>query len=259
MAKDDEDLHKGHRERLLNTISSVGLSEVNLIQAVEFILFYIFPRGDVNPLAHRLINKFKSVHVILDASVEDLASVKGMGVTSAKKLKALVDVFNIYTLSKVNKENGISTFGDVYDFAEQLLRYKMEEELYVIGFNNMGKYVSHRCLARGTLSMVGIEMREISNFINTYRVPNVYIVHNHPGGSCKSSQQDESSNDELTRKFEFSGCALLDNFIVGIDGIYSMKDHTMKRVFRENDKYDDILSLIDGTYKDGQQNFDEEN
>ena len=85
MAKDESNIHAGHRERLIETVHKVGLTEISSIQAMEFILCYIFPRGDVNPLAHRLLDKFKKISFVLDASVEDLCEVKGMGQLSAKK------------------------------------------------------------------------------------------------------------------------------------------------------------------------------
>ncbi len=250
--KDDKNVHYGHRERLLDTVHNVGLYGLNKVQVMEFILFYIFPRGDVNPLAHRLIDKFKNISTVMDASLDDIKTVKGMGETSAKKLKALIEIFNIYTSSKANREDGLSTFGDIYDYAESIMRYKDVEELYVFGFNSRGDYVADRCLARGTLKMVGIEIREISNFVNTYKVPVVYIAHNHPGGSCIPSQQDIVSAKDLKNKFEFSGCELRDNFIVGEDGIYSIQSKVMKRVFGKNDKYIDIVTLLN---KKGTRNF----
>ena len=44
MKKDN--IHEGHRKRLIETVSKVGLDNLSDIQALEFILFYIFPRGD---------------------------------------------------------------------------------------------------------------------------------------------------------------------------------------------------------------------
>ncbi len=249
---DDKSVHSGHRERLLETVHNVGLYGLSKIQVMEFVLCYIFPRGDVNPLAHRLLDKFKNISTVFDASIDDLKAVKGMGDMSAKKLKAMVEIFNIYTSSKANKEDGLGTFGDIYDYAESIMRYKNIEELYVFGFNSRGDYVADRCLARGTLKMVGIEIREISNFVNTYKVPIVYIAHNHPGGSCLPSQQDIVSAKELKNKFEFSCCELRDNFIVGEDGIYSINDKKMKRVFGKNDKYMDIVTLLN---KNGTNRF----
>ena len=240
----DENIHAGHRERLLETVYNVGLNNLSQVQIMEFILFYIFPRGDTNPLAHRLLNKFKNISTVLDASLDDIKSVKGMGDASAKKLKMLLEIFNVYTFNKTTKQEGISTFGDVCDHIESLLRYKTNEEMHAIGLNSNGKYIGERCLAKGGSSLVGISIRDVSNFVVTYNAQQVYLVHNHPGGSCMPSKQDIDSNRELQKKFEFTGCSLVDNLVIGDDGIYSMRTRSLVRIFSENDKFREVEELL---------------
>lgn len=88
----NNNIHEGYRKRLIETVSKVGLDNLSDIQALEFILFYIFPRGDVNPLAHRLLNRFNNTATILEASIEDLMEVEGMGKTSSQKLHLILEV-----------------------------------------------------------------------------------------------------------------------------------------------------------------------
>ncbi len=237
-------IHAGHRERVINTVSRVGLSDLSSFQIMEFILFYIFPRGDVNPLAHRLLDKFKSVSHVIDASLSDLMAVKGMGETSAKKLKAMVEIFDAYVKSKANKNEGIDTFGEIYDYAEMILRYKNVEELYVFGFDSRHHYVADRCLARGKIDAVNIDMMEISNFVSSFKVPIVYIAHNHPGGSCEPSIADINAYKSLTKKFEFTGCVLADSFIVGSEGVFSLKDGRKKRIFCDSGDCQDFVEIL---------------
>ena len=82
--KEIDNIHRGHRVRLINTVNKCGLDGLSDIQVLEFFLFFVFPRGDVNPLAHRLLDKYKSISGVLEASVDDLKTVKGMGDVSAK-------------------------------------------------------------------------------------------------------------------------------------------------------------------------------
>ena len=67
--------HDGHRERLTNLVEKSGLDNVSNIQAVEYFLTYIFPRGDVNPLAHRLLDKYETFANIINASVNDFLNI----------------------------------------------------------------------------------------------------------------------------------------------------------------------------------------
>lgn len=243
-AKEVANIHAGHRERVLDIVDRVGLVGLSPIQAIEFMLFYIFPRGDTNPLAHRLIDKFKTFDVILDASIEDLASVEGMGITSAKKMKALVELFNLYVSSKTVKKVKLQNQGEVYDYIEAKLRFKVVEELIILGFNANGKLVGERCLARGTINMVGIDMKNVANFVNTYNVPYVFLAHNHPGGRAYPSAQDDISFEKLAGQFSFSGCLLKDSVIIGEDGIFSMASNALKRLFLNSDEYQKMIKKI---------------
>lgn len=237
MKKNEKNIHKGHRRRLLDTVFKIGLDDLSNVQAMEFILFYIFPRGDVNPLAHRLLDRYKNIPTILEAPIYDLVKVKGIGETSAKKLSLLLNIYYRYTQEKASKQEKISSCGEIYDFIEALLRFKHREEVHVIAVNRSGRVLGTRCLARGTISLVAINLNEIALFVSAFNASGVIIVHNHPGGSCNPSAQDMKSHEKLEGSFEFISCDLVDDAIIGSDGIYSMKDLCLKRAFVDNQEY----------------------
>lgn len=240
---DEKGMHDGHRKRLIDLVERVGIDQVTNIQALEFILFYVFPRGDVNPLAHRLLDRFHDVATVLEASIEDLKVVKGMGETSAKKLRSLLEIFFYYSLEKMNDEGTLKTIGEFYDYIEQLLRYRPEEELFLFGLNKLGEVTKGRRFGKGVTNMVAISIQDISLYISTYKVDAVILVHNHPNGSCGASKQDSESYEKLKGKFQFSGCHLVDMIIVGKDGIYSMEAGGMKRIFTAGLEYSQAISL----------------
>lgn len=229
--KKDKCIHDGHRVRLIDLVDRVGLENVTPIQALEFILFYIFPRGDVNPLAHRLLDRFNSVATILESSVEDLMAVKGMGETSAKKLRSLLNIFYYYSFVKMEGDDNVQTTGEFYDYLEQLLRYRQEEELLIFGVNPSGDVTKGRRFSKGGSANVSINLEDIALYISTHKVKRVILAHNHPKGSCHASKQDEESYRKLKNMFNFSGCLLQDMIIVGDDGIYSMERGAMQRIF----------------------------
>lgn len=243
-------IHDGHRKRLLETVNNVGLIDLSDVQALEYILFFIFPRGDVNPLAHHLLDRFKNVPTVLEASVEDLMEVKGIGETAAKKIHSLLEVYNYYTNKKL-ESTPPSTLGDFLDFVEQLLRYRPEEELHIFGVNFSGEIVQGRCFSKGNSSMVGVDMKKVALYVSTFNVPSAYIVHNHPNGSCNASKQDLYSYKKMKGLFGFVGCKLEDSLIIGKDGIYSMERKSIIRIFNEGLEY--YQSLLQENSLEGMQ------
>ena len=62
----DQEDGAGLRARMLDTYSKIDLADLSPQQVMEFILFYIFPRGDVSNLADRLLEQYGTVQNVLD-------------------------------------------------------------------------------------------------------------------------------------------------------------------------------------------------
>lgn len=243
--KDIENVHNGHRVRLINTVFKCGLDGLSEIQVLEYFLFFVFPRGDVNPLAHRLLDKYRSISGVLEASVEDLKTVKGMGDVSAKKLHSFPKMFDMYMLDKSTRPLKKSSKGDIYDTVEGILRFKNTEALVIIAMNQRGEYLAERIFQKGTQNRIVVDQKDIALFVMNYHAKGLVVAHNHPNGTIEPSQNDLYSHEELMRKLEFGGVELIDNLIVGFDGIYSLKDKMMKRSFFKNkEEYEIALNKI---------------
>ena len=243
--KEIDNIHRGHRVRLINTVDKCGLDGLSDIQVLEFFLFFVFPRGDVNPLAHRLLDKYKSISGVLEASVDDLKTVKGMGDVSAKKLHSFPRMFDMYMLDKSTRPLKKSSKSDIFDTIEGILRFKNTENLLLIAMNQRGEYLGERIFQKGSYDHIVIEQKDIALFVMNYHASGVVIAHNHPNGSIMPSRNDLISHEELMRRFEFGGVELIDNLIVGYDGIYSLKDKEVKRsFFHDKKEYDDALKQI---------------
>ena len=75
--------HYGHRNRLRERVMREGLDHFQDYQVLEYVLSFVLPYKDTNPIAHKLINKFGSFKGVLEADVEEIKKVKGMGSVSA--------------------------------------------------------------------------------------------------------------------------------------------------------------------------------
>ena len=74
---------EGHRERLKRRFLNEGLRNFEDYQALELLLFYVIPRKDTSPIARTLIQRFGSFSAVLEAPLEELKKVEGMGESSA--------------------------------------------------------------------------------------------------------------------------------------------------------------------------------
>ena len=78
----------GHRERLRSRFLDGGADALPDYELLELILFAASPRGDVKPVAKRLIAEFGSLGNVLAASPADLLRTEGIGPAAAAAIKA---------------------------------------------------------------------------------------------------------------------------------------------------------------------------
>ena len=79
----EENLHKNHRERLKKTFLEKDLESFESHNVLELLLFNAIPRKDTNELGHRLIKQFGSISPYLEAPIEDVPAVDGIGANAA--------------------------------------------------------------------------------------------------------------------------------------------------------------------------------
>ena len=89
-------IHEGHRQRLKQRFLEEGLDKFTDIQVLELLLFYCIPRKDTNPIAHALLAHFGSLSQVLEAPVEELRKVEGVGESAALFLHLTTEVSRFY-------------------------------------------------------------------------------------------------------------------------------------------------------------------
>lgn len=85
-------VHAGHRSRMRKRFLATGLEGFQDHEVLEFLLYYAIPRRDVNETAHLLLNRFGTLSGVLDAPVEELCTVPGVGPGTAHFLNLIPQV-----------------------------------------------------------------------------------------------------------------------------------------------------------------------
>lgn len=227
--------HDGHRQRQLESMSAGALRVASEVEQLEFILTYILPRGDVNPLAHRLLKKFGNIPNVLNANVEELKMVYGINERAAKKIAILPEIIDIYLKGTIAPKVNLTLYGELCDFIELNLRAQREEQLLILGVNARGRLIRSDILARGVIDKLAISPRAITNFINSTIPYYVMLVHNHPGGLASATALDVDGNNHLKHTINCCGAHFLDHYVQGEDGIFSIEENRYLRTYTLED------------------------
>ncbi len=217
-------LHDGHRARVKRRFLEHGADVFDDHQLLELLLYYSVPQGDTNPLAHRLINEFGSLSAVLDASVEDLLKVPGVGQHTAILLHLITPLTRRYLLSRTNLDAIITSTQEAGAYLLPFFHGMRNECVYMLCMDAKGKLLSCCFLGEGSLNSASVDNRKVVEAALTHRASAVILAHNHTSGIAVPSQDDIRSTLLLRELLRGIQVELIDHIVLADDDFTSMRD-----------------------------------
>ena len=218
--------HEGHRKKLRDRfIREKGFENFEDHQILELLLFYANPRGDTNPIAHELLDRFDNLKNVLEARTEKLMAVPGVGENAATLISMVVPLTRVWERSNMRTPTRIGNSRDAEHYCKSLLLGEQNERFYVICLNAQCQVVGKRRISEGSLSEVSAYPRSVVETSLNHNAHSVLLCHNHPGGTCAPSPEDISSTLQLQRILNALNILVLDHIIVAGNLTYSMIQH----------------------------------
>ncbi len=209
-----ENLHSGHRARFKKRILREGLDNIDEHQLLEALLFFAIPRVDTNNIAHRLLQRFGSLHRVFDASAEELREVEGVGENAALLLSMIPGLSRRYMLSKVVKSVRLSDSASLGDFMMPYFIGKRDEVVYLLCLNSRMQPISCEQIQSGSVNAVMVSIPRIISDAVKAKAAYVVIAHNHPGGFAIPSKEDVETTLKVYEALKKVNITLLDHIIV---------------------------------------------
>lgn len=172
--------HAGHRERLRQRAKAGGLVALPDYELLELYLFRTYPRGDVKPLAKSLLARFGSLGAVLGATIEELATVPGVGETAAMDLKLLHEATLRAGRDKIVKRPVISSWSALLGYVRVALANESREQFRVLFLDKKNQLIADEVMNRGTVDHAPVYPREVMRRALELSSSNIIILHNHP-------------------------------------------------------------------------------
>lgn len=218
-------MHAGHRQRMRERFRQEGLDGFAPHEVLELLLFYARARGNVNPLAHELLDTFGSLKGVLEARPEQLLQVEGVGEETATLLSLMVPMFRKYQECVCQERQFLNHCSAAEEYCTALLAGLRTERFYVISLSADMKVLGQRAVGEGSLTEVNAYPRLVVETALNYNAYGVLLCHNHPGGVAQPSDDDLASTRSIQDVLTRLNILLLDHIIVSGNDAYSMTMH----------------------------------
>lgn len=219
--KKKRNIHEGHRKRLRDIFNNVDPTTLPENQILELMLSFAQPQKDVNPLAHALLDEFGNFSNVLNASVDDLKKIKGVGEVLASYIHFCSKIPAVVSKSKTNFNKRLVTPADIIDFVRSIITFSNQEEFYYLCLDNKGKVLCVKNLGTGTASKLYIDNRLLLQNILKYPTNSVVVCHTHPNGNPEPSVEDKNFTLNLFSLLEKINIKLIDHIILSPDDYFS--------------------------------------
>ena len=217
--------HLGHRQRLRMKFMRGGKAALHDYELLELLLFHSVPRKDTKPLAKALLSRFAGIAGVLEATPDELRSVKGLSGTSIA-LIGLVKELGTARLSQTLQDNAaLSSPQAVVDFARAALAGLGYEAFLAIFLNAKNKVLGHQVIHEGTIDHAVVYPRRIIEAALARRAAGLILVHNHPSGETTPSEDDKKLTARIAEAARHMDIRVLDHIIVGTGGYYSFAEN----------------------------------
>ncbi len=215
---------QGHRERLREKFLKTGLIGFLDYEIVELLLTLGTPRRDCKQQAWEALKKFQSLRGVLEAPVEELLKIRGIGPNNIFGLKLSQEVSRRFLKDRMLNKPYCHSSKEVFEYLYQALRDLKREKFKVMFLDSKNQILEEKTVFEGTVDSSAVYPREIMKEALKCNASSLIFVHNHPSGDPEPSLSDREITKELVFAAGFMQLKVLDHIIIGNNRYFSFAD-----------------------------------
>lgn len=215
----------GHRQRLRSRFLESGGEKIADYELLELILFGAKPRGDVKPLAKRLLKQFGSFDAIILAEPSELRRVEEVGDAVVSCLKAVEESAKRLVKAPTRDRPVIQSWTAVLDYCRLAMGKKKVEEFRILFLNHKNALLADEVQQRGTVDHTPVYPREVVKRALELGASAIILAHNHPSGDPTPSQADIDMTLKIMEAAKAVNIPVHDHLIISDRAHYSFKSH----------------------------------
>ncbi|HRU90001.1 MAG TPA: DNA repair protein RadC [Patescibacteria group bacterium] len=215
------DLPKDERPR--ERLVKFGEQALSAQELLQLILGRGVAGESVAVTAQKLLAQFGSLQKLAEASIEELSSIKGIGLAKAAQIKAAFEIGRrLSTQAPTYKSKELTDPEKVYRLIKSKLKDYYKEHFYIIALNSRNYSIAE--VSVGSLNASVVHPREVFAEAIKNKAASVVFAHNHPSGDPEPSEDDLVLTKRLVESGKILGIEVADHIIVAKDDFFSFKN-----------------------------------
>jgi DNA repair protein RadC len=216
--------YKEHRKRIKERFRTQGLEPFRPYEALELMLTYAIAQKDLKPLAKDLLERFGSFQHVLEAPVEQLTQVDGIGEHAALLIKLFRECSQYYLRTTIKKLAVISSPVELVTYCKAAMAHLPDEQFRVVYLNAKNQVLADEVVQTGTVDQTAVYPRKIIELALQQNAVAIILVHNHPSGNPDPSVHDRNLTASIVSAAATVDIRVHDHIVIGRHGYRSFRE-----------------------------------
>lgn len=214
----------GHRLRVRKKfLSSLG-EELHDYELLEILLFAASSRKDTKAIAKKLIAKFSDISGIINADLDSLKSIEGVGEAAIVQIKIIAKIIQRILKNNAAKKPVLNNWQLLLDYASASLKNLNHEIFRVLFLDKRHQLIEDEIFTIGENDHVHISKKNIAKKALILQAASVILLHNHPAGEARPSTSDIKTTNEISAVLNKLEIKILDHLIIAKNSYFSFKE-----------------------------------
>ncbi len=157
-------------------------------------------------------------------TVEELIRYKGIGEAKAISIVAMLELGRRRQSEKMPERPAIGSSEDAYHIIAYDLMDLHHEEFWILMLNNASRLIKKERLSNGGMGGVLVDPKMVFKKAIDHRAACIILVHNHPSGNSKPSDQDHKLTAKMVAAGQLLDIKVYDHLIIADNQYYSFAD-----------------------------------
>lgn len=158
-------------------------------------------------------------------SLDDFTSFKGLGPAKGITIMAALELGKRRALQESIDKVTIKESTDIYKIFHPLLCDLPQEEFWLLLLNQAAKVIDKARISLGGIDQTTVDVRSVMREAILLRATQIAVVHNHPSGNLKPSNEDMNITNKIKKAADMLNIRLIDHVIVTDGKFFSFHDH----------------------------------